>query len=303
MIISDAVSSGSPRPTGLNGSWRLSAPAATLTPACCRARTAVTALGVATGAVATLQEQVGVGEGDHVDACCGDLLGDLLLSMHRLQRERHAVTGRDSEGEPGGDHPLGEILQGTDRRIERLVGVQVDRQAGLGGHRQEVVVGRNRIGLQMGASADDVDPHRDRVTKQRALVGSFRADRRPGAQRSDLDVDERPETIAHLDQRLNRHQTGAHREIDVSADRRTAVGRQQDRGTLGTLDRVGEGDRRASLLHRTDGTEQVTGGVVDALGQERLVEVSVRFGKGRQHEVAVVGQRLSSERQVCSHER
>src|SRR4051812_26431061 len=91
MIIKPAVSSGSALPTGLNGSCKLSAPAAMVTPAERNARTAVTARGMATWK-STLQEQVGVGQGDHPDAGLGHLLGDLALTLLTLQRQRHAMA-------------------------------------------------------------------------------------------------------------------------------------------------------------------------------------------------------------------
>ena len=49
---------------------------------------------------------------------------------------------------------------------------------------------------------------------------------------------------------------------------------------------------RASF-HRHDRTQQIAGRVLDALGEERLVEMGVRLGERRQQDVAVVGQTLA----------
>ena len=45
-------------------------------------------------------------------------------------------------------------------------------------------------------------PMRDGLAQQGPLIGALVPDRRPRAQRDDLDLDEAAQALAHLDQRL-----------------------------------------------------------------------------------------------------
>ena len=56
----------------------------------------------------------------------------------------------------------------------------------------------------------------------------------------DLDVDDAAQPVAHLDQRLDRHQPVLRGGVDVGADGGGAVGEHQPRRPLGALDRVVE---------------------------------------------------------------
>ena len=87
--------------------------------------------------------------------------------------------------------------------------------------------------------------------------------------------------MAHFDQRLDGGQPCSRCEIDVGADRGAAVGGEQAGRTLGAFDGVGEGDGVAGQLHGHDRAEEIAGGILDALGQEGLVEMGVRFGERR----------------------
>ena len=55
-----------------------------------------------------------------------------------------------------------------------------------------------------------------------------------------------------------------------------------------------------AAFHREDRAHQIAGGIVDALGEEGLVEMGVRLGERRQQQVAVVGKRLLSRSHDCS---
>ena len=74
-----------------------------------------------------------------------------------LDAERTAVAGRDAVRELGLDDPLGEVVEEELARVERLVGVQVDRQAGLGGDVEEALGRLDRVVLEMRTAADEVD--------------------------------------------------------------------------------------------------------------------------------------------------
>ena len=96
--ISAAVSNGQARPSGLNGSCRLSPPAATTTPAVAqrlhRGQPARHRLLL----ISTLQIEVRRREGDHRDAGRGDRLGELPLALDGLHAEADAVAGGDRVG-------------------------------------------------------------------------------------------------------------------------------------------------------------------------------------------------------------
>ena len=57
-------------------------------------------------------------------------------------------------------------------------------------------------------------------------------------------------------------------------------------GALGALDGVLQGDQMTAAAHRHDRAHQVAGGVDDALGQERLVEMRVRLRERTRQQVA-----------------
>ena len=149
--------------------------------------------------LAAQEEQIGVGEGDHRDAGGRDLVGDLALAVLGLQDQRHAMARGDVMRKARRDDALGKVLQREHRRVERLVGVQIDGQSAFGSERQETIVGRCRIRFQVRAPADDIDAHRDGLAHQRPLVRALWSDRRPGTQRGDLDLDQVAQPIANVD--------------------------------------------------------------------------------------------------------
>ena len=121
--ISAAVSNGHARPNGLNGSCRLSAPAATVTPASLQSPNGGDAPRHRLLAIAALQEQVRRRQGNDRDACGRNLLGDPSLLGLGAAAEADAVTRGDRVLEPGAGHRLGEMGETVDRGVERLVGV------------------------------------------------------------------------------------------------------------------------------------------------------------------------------------
>ena len=123
---SDAASSGSPRPTRLNGSWRLSPPAGTTAPGGEQGPQRGEAAGRGRRAVAALQEQVRLGERHDPDAGGRDLLGDGGLQVGFLHAEAHAVASGRAVVEAGPADECGEVADVEAPRIERLVDVEVD---------------------------------------------------------------------------------------------------------------------------------------------------------------------------------
>ena len=287
-IISAAVSNGQARPTGLNGSCRLSPPAATTTPASRSAFTAVSPRGHRLLVIATLQIEVRRREGDDRDPRRGEGFGHLALALDALDAEADAVTGGDRAVEAGRRHDVGELGETVRRRVEGLVGVQVDADAERIGDREQGLGRRpDRPVLEVRAAADEIGTPRDRLAQEGPLVGPLRSGDRPAAQGDDLDVDQIDDASAHLDERLHAEQAVVDGGVDVRADEPEAVGRHQPGGPLGPFDGVGEIDRRAGRDHRVDRAEQVAALVGQALGEERLVEVGVRLGRGREEEPAV----------------
>ena len=156
ITIRPAVSNGHARPTGLNGSCRLSAPAATFTPADRSAATAVSPAGHRRPAP-SLEEQVRVRERHDVDAGLRDQFGDLVLAVRLLHAEADAVAGGDRLFEAV-QHHRGEVDQAEHAGIERLVGVQVDADAAIGRDLQEEVgrLGGSPVDLEVWTASDEI---------------------------------------------------------------------------------------------------------------------------------------------------
>jgi hypothetical protein len=141
--------------------------------------------------------------------------------------------------------------------------------------------------LEVGTAADDVRTTRHRLVQQRPLRGTRGAGHRPAAHGDDLHVDHAGEPLAHLDQCLDAGEAVVEGRIDMGAHEPEAVGGHQPGGPLGASDGVGDVDRRAGGDHRVDRAEQVAALVDQPLGEERFVEVSVRFDRCRQEHPAV----------------
>ena len=286
MIISPAVSNGHALPTGLNGSCRLSAPGRHVDPGGAQGGDGGQPARHR-GTTATLQEQVGVGERDHVDAGLGHELGDRALVGLVALAEADAVAGAHRPIEPGEDG-TGEIAQAVDAGVERLVGVQVDADPEVRGDLEQDRRGLGGAGsFEVRAATDQVGACRDRVAQQRPLGGAVRAGQRPAGEGDDLDVDHVADSGPHRGQRLDAAQPVLERHVDVGADGTEAVARHQAGGTLGTLGDVRRRREVPTGGHRLDRSHQVAGRVLDALGEERLVEVGVWFDRGRQQEMTV----------------
>ena len=236
---------------------------------------------------AALEEQVGVGEGDHVDAGLGDELGDRPLLVERELAEAHAMAGRRRVREPG-EHAPGELGESARRLVERLVGVEVDRHPELGGELEEEV-GRPfaRLALEVRAAADEVGAGLERLAEQCPVRGPGGAGHRPAAQRDDLHVDHVGDALLDLEQRLDAAQPVLLRRVGVGADGGEPVGGHQPGRPFGPLDDVGHVEQVPAGLHGEDRAHQVAGRVLDPLGEERLVEVGVGLDGGREQQMAV----------------
>ncbi len=86
---------------------------------------------------------------------------------------------------------------------------------------------------------------------------------------------------------LDRPQADVAADVDVGAHRRRARGHAQQRRLPGPHDDVVDRLGPAVVAPGDDGAGQVAGRVGDPLADERLVEVGVRLGRGRQQQVAV----------------
>ena len=142
------------------------------------------------------------------------------------------------------------------------------------------------VALEVGAAADEIGPDVEGGAEQGPLVGAVRTGHRPPAQRDDLDVDDVGDAVAQRHQRLDAGQAVVQRRVGVRAHGAHAVGGEQAGRPLGPLEGLGHVQPVAGGPHRVDGAEQVAGLVRHHVGQERLVEVGVRFDGGREQEVA-----------------
>ncbi len=235
---------------------------------------------------ATEEEEVRLGKCDDVHARLCDELGDALLIDVGSLTEAHAVTRRGGVGEAG-EHGTAQFAETVDRRIERLVGVQVDADAEVRRDTEQDIGRRTEVVVEMRTSTDDVGAGAHRRTQQRPLVGAGDAGHWPASEGDDLDRDEVPELVAHGGEGLHTAQAVLQGDIDVRPDRDIAVVRHQPGRTLGPLGDVVHSGQVAVRRHRLDRTHQITRRIGDALGQERLVEVGVRLD-GSRHEQATV---------------
>ena len=151
---------------------------------------------------------------------------------------------------------------------------------------QQRLRGRPRAArVEVWCSADEVCTGGECVNEQRTLALTLGSADRPSAQRDHLDVDHVRHAAAHLDERLDAAQPMVHRRVGVAADSGEAVGGEQTGRPLGTLDRVFDAELAAGSHHRLHGTQQITGAIRHALGEERLVEVGVRLDRREREQV------------------
>ena len=228
------------------------------------------------------------GERDHVHAGLGHALGRRPLSCLRLHPEAHAVARGRGEREAR-QHAPGEDVEPVGRRVERLVGVQVDADPVIR-RDLEHQIGRGLdvaadVHLEVRAAPDEIGAGGQRLTQERPRVGPLWPAERPARQRDDLDVDHPGDAATHLREPFDAAQPVVDREVGVGAHGRVPVGGHQPGGALGTLDDAGCVHHVPVRLHRADRAHQVAGRVVDDLGQERLVEVRMRLDSGGQQHV------------------
>ena len=196
------------------------------------------------------------------------------------------MAGGDAVGKAAVDDAVDQILQREAGEVERLVGMKIQRQPGLGRDREEVFVGRGRIRFDVRAAADAVDSECDRVAQQRPLCRALGADARPTTQREHLDVDDIAQPLAHPQQCRDGGEAVRFGEIGMGANGGGTVGRDQQRGAFGAGLGVGLCDEGAIGLHRKDRTHQVAGRVGHHFREKGLVQVSVGFGHRRQQQPA-----------------
>ena len=186
------------------------------------------------------------------------------------------------------DHQLGEVGQAQHRRVEGLVGVQIDADAVVGGDRQEHLGGRPRVAvvLEMGTSPDQVGTGGQRVDQQRTLVGPARSRHRPATQRDDLHIDDVGDPVAQRHQRLDAGQSVVEGGVGVGSHEPEPVGGHHPGRPLGPGQGLVRAEPVADGLHRPDRPHQVAGLVGHDVGQEGLVEMGMGFDRRRREDEA-----------------
>ncbi len=222
-------------------------------------------------------------------------LRDALLLGRAALAEAHAVRGRHRERESG-EHLAGEVLQTEDRRIERLVGVEIDPDAGLRSDLQQHIGGGLDVAvvLQVGTPADEVGAGGQCIAQERPMVGAGGPDHRAPGQRDDLDIDHVGNAAADLDEREGVHQPSVHGGVGVGPHGDVAVGGHEACRPFGAFDDVVRVDLAVEADHGIDGAAEITGDVLGPFGEEGLVEMGMGLHCGRQEQVAA-----EIDRDVC----
>ena len=241
MIINPAVSNGQARPTGLNGSCRLSAPAATFAPACCSA-------------------SIGGQPARHRRACRDPAGTGSCGGVRRRSRPAAATSsaialrldvgaGRGSRSGwrwPGGrtrraPHDTSRRARRPSDRASRRCADRRRRRSRWRCRAGRRSASRPRSLVEVRAATDEVGAGGHRLAQQRPLVGAADAGHRPAAQRDDLDRRSgRRSRSRTADERLDAAQAVLQGDVDVGTDRDVAVVRHQPGRPLGPLGDVGD---------------------------------------------------------------
>ncbi len=256
------------------------------------------------GVATTLEEEVGVGERDHTDSGrCDRARRSARRSRLRLHTEADAVAGRRPDGRNPRGHQSSQIHESARRRVERLVGVQVDADTVIDRRLQKELGRSERVAALEMRSTRPRGRHRPRAasTQQRSLVGAAEAHDRPATQRDDLDIDDIGDASLHLDERLDASQSVLERGVGMAAYRPIPVRCHQTGCAFGPFDGFVDADQVSVRSHGGDGPHQVTGRVHDPLCEERLVEVGMRFDGCGHEQVPVEFGR--PRRPVCASSR
>jgi hypothetical protein len=236
--------------------------------------------------VAALQVEVRDRQRDDAQARLGDEREHRFEALRRERAEPDAVARRDALLQPAREHLLCHVddvqLRVGEGHVGLLVGVQVHRQAVPLGDVEQTGDLAVRVGGEVRAATDHVDAAGGGLRQHRVRdVGA--------GEQADLQRHAAAQPLAHGDQGVHTTHgiTGA-RHVDVGADGRDAArdvaahGGQRPRGDVDGVDR---GQERPPLLDRGD--EVVArAGRIGPRRRQRLVEVRVRLGGGRQHSPA-----------------
>ena len=232
-----------------------------------------------------MQVEVRLRVGHDADPGAGDVGGDAALVGLGQHAEADAVAGGHTVGEPGVDGS-DQVEDAERRRVEGLVGVQVDTDTVIGGDAEQALGGRRRaVGFEVGTATHQVGAEIERIAEQGPPVGSGDARHRRFAQRHDLDVDDVGQQLACRQHALDRDQSACLGDVDMGANGRVSAARHQATGSDGAGGDVrgrGVGERGQ---HAVDGAGEIAGRVGHDVGEERLVEMGVRLdGRRQQHE-------------------
>ena len=171
----------------MNGSCRLSPPAATLTPASSSARHGREPTRGRAAELAALEVQVRLWQRHHADPNLGQGGGHLALRRSGWTPRLTTWLAAIDPGEAGRATSISST-EGEHRRIDRLVHVQVEPDPGIGGGAGEDVHGTGRVLIDGRAPTDQVDTRLQRLSKQGPVVGAGQSGDRGRAQGDDLDV-------------------------------------------------------------------------------------------------------------------
>ena len=134
------------------------------------------------------------------------------------------MARRDRLVKASSDH-LGKFGQAGRGRVERLVSVQVDANAVIGGCLQEKFGRTKRVTtLKVRASADEISSRPQRVVQQSPLIGASGPHHWPAAQRHDLDVDHVGNPAFYFEERLDTRETLLQGRVGVAAHGSKTVG-------------------------------------------------------------------------------
>ncbi len=269
----------------------MSAPAATVTPASASVANAVRPRAGAVRSRPRLQEQVGLRQGHHPDPGGGHLVGDAVLDVEWLHPETHAVAGDHRVREPRSDHDLGQVLEIEGIEPQVLVGVQVDRQSPVGGDLEQPVGCGPRVVIEVRCPADNIEAPVERIEQCGSVPGAGPATGREADQTDELEFDPPGQRRAGLDQGIDRGGAGVGTDVDVGSDRGGPVGEAHERRPGGPFEEVGVRDRPTMGDPGPDRPTEITVGVGDPIGGQRLVEMGVGLGRGRQHQITLGDQR------------
>ena len=200
-----------------------------------------------------------------------------MLPVRGLDAEADAVARRHTPAVPSFDQPPSEMFQIVGGRIERLVEVQVEPTATVGGGIEEHLDGTDGVGLELGRAADGVDATLECCRETPAVLVPVTSGQGGVHQRHDLHVHAVAERTCGFQHGVEVIEARADTHVDVCSDRRDAVLDQGPHRSGGAGDAVvaTETALLAGLEECVHRASQVAAAVVGDVRRVGLVEVGV----------------------------